>query len=52
MSAPGPSPPHRVKPWSRVARATAIVMDDPDADFAEAVVEARRLVAQRALPGV
>lgn len=32
------------------ARATAIVMDDPDADFAEAAVQARRLVAQRALP--
>jgi len=33
------------------ARATAIVMDDPDADFAEAVVEARRVVARRAVPG-
>ena len=32
------------------ARATAIVMDDPDTEFAEAVVEARRVVAQRALP--
>lgn len=32
------------------ARATAIIMDDPDADFAAAAVEARRLVAQRALP--
>lgn len=32
------------------ARATAIIMDDPDAEFAEAAVEARRLVAQRALP--
>ncbi|BAJ74562.1 hypothetical protein MTES_1598 [Microbacterium testaceum StLB037] len=32
------------------ARATAIVMDEPDADFAEAAVEARRVVAKRALP--
>ncbi|WP_285136605.1 HEAT repeat domain-containing protein [Microbacterium sp. lyk4-40-TSB-66] len=32
------------------ARATAIVMDDPDTEFAEAVVEARRVVAQRAIP--
>lgn len=31
------------------ARATLIVMDDPDTEFAEAVVEARRVVAQRAL---
>ncbi|MFJ4036789.1 HEAT repeat domain-containing protein [Microbacterium sp. NPDC090007] len=33
------------------ARATLIVMDDPDTEFAEAVVEARRVVAQRALAG-
>ncbi len=33
------------------ARATLIVMDDPDTEFAEAVVEARRVVAQRALLG-
>ncbi|KTS14312.1 HEAT repeat-containing protein [Microbacterium testaceum] len=32
------------------ARATAIVMGDPDTDFAEAAVEARRVVAKRALP--
>ncbi|MDT0116484.1 HEAT repeat domain-containing protein [Microbacterium sp. PRF11] len=32
------------------ARATLIVMDDPDVEFAEAAVEARRVVAQRALP--
>ncbi len=32
------------------ARATVIIMDDPDADFAAAAVEARRVVAQRALP--
>ncbi|MDF2667185.1 MAG: hypothetical protein K0R81_3035 [Microbacterium sp.] len=32
------------------ARATAIVMGEPDTDFAEAAVEARRVVAKRALP--
>ncbi len=45
------APRRRRTTWSvRTPRATKIVMDDPDADFAEAAVEARRLVAQRALP--